>query len=182
MSHSYEMMFILRPDLNEEQVSQQMRKYYNFLKEHGADKVGIKVWGKRRLAYPIQKFQDGIYILVNYTSDGSPIAPIERAMRLSEEVIRYLTIKLREDIEIESTEIPEVKLSEIETKPEVQVSSTPSKVPEIHERKPVAIPERKQPEISEPTETPELNKTPEATQTPDASEAIENQEEKTVQA
>ena len=173
MSHSYEMMFILRPDLNEEQISQQMKKYYNFLREHGAERVGIKVWSKRRLAYPIQKFQDGIYILVNYTSDGSPVASIERAMRLSDEVIRYLTIKLREDIEIESTEIPEVKLSEIDTKPEVQASNNLSSVPEIQTRK--------QTEIPQVTKTAGAREIP-AKETPQASEATESQEEQTVEA
>jgi small subunit ribosomal protein S6 len=143
MSHSYEMMFILRPDLTEEQVSQQMRKYYDFLKEHGAEKLAIKVWGKRRLAYPIQKFQDGIYILVNYTGDGSQVAPLERTMRLSEEVIRYLTIKLRKALDIEETEIGEVKLSEIETKPQLPTINVS---PEIQDT-----------QVSEVTETPEAN-------------------------
>ncbi|MBD2393031.1 30S ribosomal protein S6 [Cyanobacterium aponinum FACHB-4101] len=106
MINTYEMMFVLRPDLTQEQVNGQMRKYRDFLKENGAEKVSLEVWGKRRLAYPIQKFQEGIYILTYYTGDGSQVASIERDMRLGEEVLRYLTIKLDSDFDFEEKDIP----------------------------------------------------------------------------
>lgn len=106
MTNTYEMMFVLRPDLTQEQVNGQMRKYRDFLKENGAEKVSLEVWGKRRLAYPIQKFQEGIYILTYYTGDGSQVASIERDMRLGEEVLRYLTIKLDSDFDFEEKDIP----------------------------------------------------------------------------
>ncbi len=93
IANTYELMFILRPDLNQEQVNKQMHKYRDFLKDQGAERLSMEVWGKRRLAYPIQNYNDGIYILTYYTGDGSQVSPIERDMRLSEEVIRYLTIK-----------------------------------------------------------------------------------------
>jgi small subunit ribosomal protein S6 len=93
MKTVYETMYILRPDLGEEQVEQAVNKYQNFLREQGADNIDIQNRGKRRLAYEINRNRDGIYIQMNYTGPGSAIAPMERAMRLSEEVIRYLTIK-----------------------------------------------------------------------------------------
>jgi small subunit ribosomal protein S6 len=93
MSIVYETMFILRPDLGDEQVEQAINKYQNLLKEHGAEDLQIQNRGKRRLAYEIKKHRDGIYIQFNYTGPGTAIALVERAMRLSEEVIRYLTIK-----------------------------------------------------------------------------------------
>jgi small subunit ribosomal protein S6 len=89
----YETMYILRPDLGEEQVELAVTKYQNFLKDQGADNIEIQNRGKRRLAYEIGKHRDGIYIQMNYTGAGSAVAPLERSMRLSEEVIRYLTIK-----------------------------------------------------------------------------------------
>jgi small subunit ribosomal protein S6 len=89
----YETMYILRPDLNDEQVEQALAKYENLLREQGADNIQIQNRGKRRLAYEIHRQRDGIYIQMNYTGVGNIIAPLERAMRLSEEVIRYLTIK-----------------------------------------------------------------------------------------
>jgi len=93
VSESYEMMYILRPDLGEEQVDQVITKYQTLLQEQGAEQIDIQHRGKRRLAYPIQRHRDGIYIQMNYKAPGSHVATIERAMRLSEEVIRYLTLK-----------------------------------------------------------------------------------------
>lgn len=97
MTQSYEMMYILRPDLLEEQVNQQVEKYQVFLQEHSAEELQVKNWGKRRLAYPINRFNEGFYVQVNYKCNGQQVAPLERAMRLSDEVIRYLTIKLDTD-------------------------------------------------------------------------------------
>jgi len=93
MTTAYETMYILRPDLIDEQVEQNISKYENMIKENGAENIQIQNRGKRRLAYEIGKHRDGVYIQMNYTANGSTISPLERAMRLSEEVIRYLTIK-----------------------------------------------------------------------------------------
>ncbi len=95
MSSSYEMLYILRPSLSEEQVQQEVSKYGDFLREYNVTDLQIKIWGKRRLAYPIQRYFDGIYVQMNYEADGTQVAPLERAMRLSDEVIRYLTIKVK---------------------------------------------------------------------------------------
>ncbi len=89
----YETMYILRPDMNEEHVGQAIGKYQEILREHGAKILETQHRGKRRLAYPIQKFREGIYIQMNYRAPGAVIATMERAMRLSEEVIRFLTVK-----------------------------------------------------------------------------------------
>ncbi|KOP23329.1 30S ribosomal protein S6 [Hapalosiphon sp. MRB220] len=92
MQTVYETMYILRPDLGDEQVEQIIAKYENLLREQGADNIQSQNRGKRRLAYEIQRQRDGIYIQLNYTGPGKMIAVLERAMRLSEEVIRYLTL------------------------------------------------------------------------------------------
>ncbi len=93
MQTVYETMYILRPDLGDEQVEQAVNKYQSLLQEQGAKEIEVQQRGKRRLAYEIQKQRDGIYIQMNYQAPPTVIAPLERAMRLSEEVIRYLTIK-----------------------------------------------------------------------------------------
>ena len=89
----YETMYILRSDLGEEQVEQGISKYQNLLREQGAEQIEIQHRGKRRLAYEINRQRDGIYVQMNYQGPGTLVAPLERAMRLSEEVMRYLTIK-----------------------------------------------------------------------------------------
>jgi small subunit ribosomal protein S6 len=100
-------MYILRPDLGDEQVEQAVTKYQNLLREQGAEDIQVQNRGKRRLAYEIGKHRDGIYIQFNYTGPGTAIAPLERAMRLSEDVIRYLTIKqeVREE-KVETEAVP----------------------------------------------------------------------------
>lgn len=102
MSTVYETLYILRPDLTDEQVDLAIAKYQNLLKDQGADNIEIQNRGKRRLAYEINRHRDGIYIQVNYTGPGTAIAVLERAMRLSEDVIRYLTIK--QEVSEEKTE------------------------------------------------------------------------------
>lgn len=96
MNHAYEMMYILRPDLGDEQVDQTIGKYENLLREHGADSIEIQHRGKRRLAYEIKRQREGIYIQMNYKAPAAHVAPVERAMRLSDDVIRYLTLKQEE--------------------------------------------------------------------------------------
>lgn len=107
----YETMYILRPDLREEQIEQAVNKYQTFIQDQGAEQIEIQNRGKRRLAYEIGKQREGIYIQMNYQGPGTVIAPLERSMRLSEEVIRYLTIKQEvyekltpEDDEVEGEE------------------------------------------------------------------------------
>lgn len=89
----YETMYILRPDLTEEQVEQAVTRYQTQITENGGDLLETQHRGKRRLAYPILKHKEGIYIQMNYKGSGAQIAPLERAMRLSEDVIRFLTVK-----------------------------------------------------------------------------------------
>ncbi|MEH2402823.1 MAG: 30S ribosomal protein S6 [Nostoc sp.] len=93
MTTTYETMYILRPDLGDELIEQAVTKYQNLLRDQGAEDIQIQNRGKRRLAYEIKKHRDGIYIQLNYAAPATAIVPFERAMRLSEEVIRYLTIK-----------------------------------------------------------------------------------------
>jgi small subunit ribosomal protein S6 len=93
MSQLYETMYILRADMGEEQVDLAIAKYRNILSEQGVEEIDIQHRGKRRLAYEIGKNRDGIYIQMNYKGKGHEVAIMERAMRLSDEVIRYLTLK-----------------------------------------------------------------------------------------
>ena len=89
----YETMYILRPDIAEDDVNKHIEKYNNLLEEMGGKILDSQMRGKRRLAYPIAKNREGIYVQLSHQGDGQHIAKIEKAMRLSEDVIRYMTIK-----------------------------------------------------------------------------------------
>ena len=89
----YETMYILRPDIPEEEVDSHLKKYNEILEKSGTEVLDSQMRGKRRLAYPIAKHKEGIYVQLSHKGDGQQVSALERAMRLSEDVIRYLTVK-----------------------------------------------------------------------------------------
>ena len=89
----YETMYILRPDIPEEEVESHLTKYRDILVEAGAEVLDNQMRGKRRLAYSINKNKEGIYVQLSHNGDGQQVAVLEKAMRLSEDVMRYLTVK-----------------------------------------------------------------------------------------
>ena len=89
----YETMYILRPDIAEDKVSDHIEKYNKLLIEAGGKILDSQMRGKRRLAYQIGKHREGIYVQLSHQGDGQHIFKIEKAMRLSEDVIRYMTVK-----------------------------------------------------------------------------------------
>ena len=89
----YETMYILRPDIAEDEVTNHIDKYNKLLEELGGKILDSQMRGKRRLAYQIAKNREGIYVQLSHQGDGQHIFKIEKAMRLSEDVIRYLTVK-----------------------------------------------------------------------------------------
>ena len=89
----YETMYILRPDIAEDEVNNHIDKYNKLLEEVGGKILDSQMRGKRRLAYQIAKHREGIYVQLSHQGDGQHIFKIEKAMRLSEDVIRYMTVK-----------------------------------------------------------------------------------------
>tara|TARA_B100000989_G_C19332496_1_gene381424 strand:+ start:168 stop:611 length:444 start_codon:yes stop_codon:yes gene_type:complete len=89
----YETMYILRPDIAEAEVTNHIDKYNKLLEEFGGTILDSQMRGKRRLAYQITKHREGIYVQLSHQGDGQHIFKIEKAMRLSEDVIRYMTVK-----------------------------------------------------------------------------------------
>ena len=102
-------MYILRPDIAEEEVNKHIEKYNKLLEDMGGKILDSQMRGKRRLAYPISKNREGIYVQLSHQGDGQHIEKIERAMRLSEDVIRYMTIKQEGPL---PTPKPKIKPSE----------------------------------------------------------------------
>ena len=89
----YETMYILRPDIAEDEVTNHINKYNKLLEEFGGTILDSQMRGKRRLAYQIKKHREGVYVQLSHQGDGQHIFKIEKAMRLSEDVIRYMTVK-----------------------------------------------------------------------------------------
>ena len=89
----YETMYILRPDIAEEEVTNHIDKYNKLLEEFGGKILDSQMRGKRRLAYQIAKHREGIYVQLSHQGNGQHISKIEKAMRIGDDVIRYMTVK-----------------------------------------------------------------------------------------
>jgi small subunit ribosomal protein S6 len=90
----YETMYILRPDLPDQEADAAIAKYQDFLVQQESEDITIQHRGRRRLAYDIKGHREGIYIQVNYMATPKTIESLEKSMRLADDVIRYMTIKL----------------------------------------------------------------------------------------
>jgi len=115
----YETMYILRPDIAEEEVNQHIEKYNKLLEDMGGKILDSQMRGKRRLAYSIAKHREGVYVQLSHQGDGQHIEKIEKAMRLSEDVIRYMTIKQEGPL---PTPKPKIKPSETQNNQEKERS------------------------------------------------------------
>ena len=92
----YEHVVITRPDISPAQVDSFVEELSGFLKEKGATIGKTEYWGLRNLAYPIKKQRKGHYSLINIDAPAEAIHELERRQRLSEDVMRYMTIRVEE--------------------------------------------------------------------------------------
>ncbi|MCE2451781.1 MAG: 30S ribosomal protein S6 [Nitrospinae bacterium] len=92
----YETMVLLSPELTDETVEEKISGFENKVTEGGGEVLNVDRWGKKRLAYPIQRQRHGIYFVVTYHSEPSVVANIERDMRIDEETWRYMTMRMDE--------------------------------------------------------------------------------------
>jgi len=97
MQRSYEVMFIVRPDLLEEDVDKLISTLQNHATTAGATVKNVEKMGKRRLAYDVKKFSDGQYVLFVLQSDGKAVYELERRLRVSEPVIKFITVRTDEE-------------------------------------------------------------------------------------
>ena len=123
----YETMYILRPDIAEDEVNNHIDKYNKLLEEFGGTILDSQMRGKRRLAYQIAKHREGIYVQLSHQGDGQHIFKIEKAMRLSEDVIRYMTVKQEGPLPTPRTSNKSTSQSENNDNPETKVESKEKK-------------------------------------------------------
>src|SRR5262249_23873674 len=95
---NYEIMFIVNPNVVEEEIDK-INTQLEGIVTSGGGKIGkIEKMGKRRLAYPVDKFTDGFYILFVMTANGTIVREMERRLRVMDPVIKYLTVRMDEDM------------------------------------------------------------------------------------
>jgi small subunit ribosomal protein S6 len=93
----YEIMFIVRPDIADEELDKLVATIETNITNAGAQVTGTERMGKRRLAYTVGKFNDGNYVLIKLDGPGEAIKEIERRLRVTEQVIKFITVRCDED-------------------------------------------------------------------------------------
>jgi small subunit ribosomal protein S6 len=88
----YEVMYIIRTDIEQETVDAAIEKFQNII-NNGGEITNHDLMGKRRLAYEIDKFRDGIYVLVHFNATPAVVAELDRVMKISDEIVRYLIVQ-----------------------------------------------------------------------------------------
>ena len=92
----YEVMYIIRPTVDDEAKKAVIDRFNNVLTSNGAEITGTKDWGKRRLAYEINDFRDGFYQIVNVQSDAAAVQEFDRLAKISDDIIRHIVVKEEE--------------------------------------------------------------------------------------
>ncbi len=92
----YESIFVLKPELNDKKIDEQVEKAKEFIEKNGGKVITIEKWGKKKLAYIIKKNRFGIYILVHFESEPALISNLQRNYKLNENIIRYMTVLYKE--------------------------------------------------------------------------------------
>lgn len=97
MNRTYELMFIVRPDLTDEDVDKVISTIEAQATSAGATVKSVDRMGKRRLAYLVRNFADGLYILLHLEGPGAAITEVERRLRVTEPVIKFITVRVDEE-------------------------------------------------------------------------------------
>lgn len=93
---SYEIVFIIDPDADDAEVMRLTESAQKIITDQGGSIVKTEMMGKRQLAYEINHRRDGIYVLLEVEGSGSEIAELERRMRVSDRILRYMTVRVDE--------------------------------------------------------------------------------------
>src|SRR5215831_6938641 len=97
MNRTYELMFIVRPDMTDEDLDKLLSTLQSAVPTSGGNVVKVEKMGKRRLAYTVRRFHDGIYVLMVIEGGGPVMHELERRLRVTEPVIKFLTVRVDEE-------------------------------------------------------------------------------------
>ncbi len=105
MNRTYELMFIVRPDMADEDLDKLMSTLETTVTTAKGSIKSVDRMGKRRLAYVVRKFREGLYILMTVEGEGNVVHELERRLRVTEPVIKFLTVR----IDLEQKRLDKIK-------------------------------------------------------------------------
>ncbi|MGO0123480.1 30S ribosomal protein S6 [Desulfothermobacter acidiphilus] len=89
----YETMYIVRPQLEEEAVEAVVEKFKKIVEEKGGTVVNVDRWGKRRLAYPIDKEREGYYVVMAFQAESPVVNELDRVFKITGDVLRHIVVR-----------------------------------------------------------------------------------------
>ncbi|MDD2503009.1 MAG: 30S ribosomal protein S6 [Clostridia bacterium] len=92
----YESIYVIRPTVEEEGIKALVERFSNLIQQEGGQVENVDEWGKRRLAYPIDDLNEGYYVLVNFSAESDLPEELERNYKITDDILRYLTIRIDE--------------------------------------------------------------------------------------
>jgi small subunit ribosomal protein S6 len=101
----YETLFIVTPDLSEEELKAVADKVQGVVTGMDGQVVSYSEQGRKKLAYDLKKYNKGCYVLMDFLGGTDLVAEVERNMRLDDRILKYLTVKLADDVDLESISV-----------------------------------------------------------------------------
>ena len=163
MNRTYEIMFIVRPDVEEAELDKLVETFSGYVTTGGGVVKTTEKMGRRRLAYTVQKFNDGFYVLLTIAAEGKLITEIERRLRVSEPVIKFITVRIDEE---------EKRLAKIKHHRETHVKRSAQPIAQpVQAAAPAPVAAVEAPAVEAPAEVAPVAETPAAAE-PAAAEPV----------
>ncbi len=117
----YETIFVINPDLGEDETQNVITKFTGIISSQDGVQLKLDDWGRRRLAYKIDKFSQGYYVLADFAGMPAGVAELERNLKIDDRVIRFLSVKTGENVNVEALQM-EIAAK---AKPPVEAATAP---------------------------------------------------------
>jgi len=92
--NTYELTYIINPVLNDDRTNDIVQRVTKYIEERDGNILEVDEWGSRRMAYQIDKKRNGYYVNMYFEADGAIIQPLERALQIEDNILRYLTLRM----------------------------------------------------------------------------------------
>jgi small subunit ribosomal protein S6 len=164
----YESVVILDPDLTDDDIRQFTERYTALIKNNNGETIKVEDWGKKKLAYLVKKREMGRYILFDYVASAEVIIEVERNFKIDEEVIKYLSVKLDDDVDLEAFKAKAEEEAKAKAESEAPPEETPTTEVPTTEAPPAETPpaEAKEEQPAQPAETAEAAPEPAPSEEP----------------
>jgi small subunit ribosomal protein S6 len=132
----YETIFILRSEVTKESSETISTRIMDVVGREGGKLTRIESWGRRRLAYPVGKQKRGVYVYLKYIGRGGLVSEVERNLRLLDDVIKYQTVKLNDEVTREAVVVAaeDLKFEYVEPAPDAEVEESRARELGLEER------------------------------------------------